>query len=694
MYKLGIDIGGTFTDFALVDQDIGETVLDKEPTTSDDPSEGALRGARRIIEENDISFEDIETVIHGTTLVSNTAIEKTGAKTGLLTTDGMRDVLEYRRGWRYDVFDWDIRYPSPLVPRERRLEVRERMDAQGNVDQELDLDNVRGQVRTLVEDYDVEAIAVCLLHSYENERHEQEVAAIIANEYPDIHVSLSSEVAPIIKEYERTSTTVMNAYVAPVVEKYVDTFEGRLREEGFESDVFLMTSTGGIVDVTTAKTEPVRIIESGPAAGVLVNGMFADIHDLDDVFSFDMGGTTAKGAAVVDGEVPTSYETNIAREYRFKEGSGYDLITPMIDLTEIGAGGGSIAAINDLGLVDVGPESAGAEPGPVCYDQGGTQPAVTDAAFLLGYLTADNFFGGRIELNEQKTREAFEEHLTSELDISQTEAAWQVFEVVNENMASAFRKYTSSRGIDPRSLDLVTIGGAGPMVAFELAKKLGIETIVCPYGSGVGSSIGLVKAPRLYEASVTHQAVLTTMRGSDFVETFEDLYDEARDALVAAGADEADLEIEPSLDMRHVQQGYEIEVPLSVSSFDEIDADLAKEQFRSVYQDKYDRDILEFPIEVMNFHLTLTEATDEAETLVGDRGANSEAAEPETREVYFDDHGHVPAAVHRWDGLQPGTEVMGPVIVEADQTTAVIDPDATLTVAENMDLIIEREDTS
>jgi N-methylhydantoinase A/oxoprolinase/acetone carboxylase beta subunit len=419
--------------------------------------------------------------------------------------------------------------------------------------------------------------------------------------------------------------------------------------------------------------------------------MFADVHDLEDVFSFHMGGTTAKGAAIVDGDVPTSYETDIAREYRFKEGSGYDLITPMLDLTEIGAGGGSIAAINDLGLVDVGPESSGAEPGPVCYDQGGIRPTVTDAAFLLGYLGADNFFGGRIELNEAKTRQAFEEHLSEDLDISVTEAAWQVFEVVNENMASAFRKYTSSRGIDPRSLDLVTIGGAGPMVAFEMAKKLGIDTIVCPYGSGVGSSIGLVKAPRLYEASVTHQVVLATMVDEDFVETFENLYDEAREALVAAGADESNLEIEPSIDMRHVQQGYEIEVPLPVNDFDDIDAELAKEQFRSVYQQKYNRDILEFPIEVMNFHLTLREASDAGETVVGKRETSEASRESSTRKVYFDEYGHVPADVYRWDALEPGSEHEGPVIVEADQTTAVADPDSTIRIGDNMDLVITLE---
>jgi len=387
MYKLGIDIGGTFTDFTLVDESDGEVTVEKEPTTPDNPAVGALTGTRRLLADNGVPFDDLSTVIHGTTLVSNTLIEGTGARTGLLTTAGIRDALKLRRGSRYDMFDWGMEYPDPLVPRDRRLEVEERLDDAGGVVTPIDRDQVREQVRTLVEDRGAESIAVSLLHAYENDEHEQVIEEVIEEEYPSMPVSLSSKVAPVIREYERTSTVAINAYVVPVVEEYLDFLRDELRSEGFEGEVYLMTSSGGIVDIATAKAEPVRLVESGPAAGVLASRIFGQKQDADDVFSFDMGGTTAKGSIIRGGDIRMKYQTDVARVHRFKEGSGYDITTPLLDLTEIGAGGGSIATINDVGLVEVGPESAGSDPGPVCYNQGGERPTVTDASLLLGYLS-------------------------------------------------------------------------------------------------------------------------------------------------------------------------------------------------------------------------------------------------------------------------------------------------------------------
>lgn len=689
MYSLGIDIGGTFTDFTLVDQEVGEVTVDKEPTTSANPANGALTGARRILDETGVGFDELDTVIHGTTLVSNTLIEKTGATTGLLTTEGIRDILQLRRGSRYDMFDWRMEYPDPLVPRQRRLELDERLNDTGEVVEPLDREEVRQRARELVVDYDVDSVAVSLLHAYESDEHEQLVREVVAEEYPNVNVSLSSEIVPVIREYERTSTTTINAYVAPIVEDYLDFLRAEFRSEGFTGEVYMMTSSGGIVDIETAKSEPIHLVESGPAAGVLASRIFGQDHGNDDIFSFDMGGTTAKGSIIEDTDVRMKYQADVARVHRFKEGSGYDLISPLIDLTEIGAGGGSIASVNDVGLIEVGPESSGSDPGPICYNQGGERPTVTDASLLLGYLNPENFYGGRMDLAAEKTRSIFEAELAAPLDVSVTEAAWQVFEVVNENMATAFRRYAASRGIDTRGLSMTALGGAGPSHAFRVARKLNIEEVVCPYGAGVGSSIGLTEAPRMYEASSTSQAVLSTMSAEDFQRQFKPLYEEAADVLARANIQSGAAEVHLSLDMRHVDQGHEIKVPLEGYAIDEVTPDAVREAFEQAYEETFNRDTLDFPVEVLTYRLELRESDHAAETaqLAAPTDGNGE---PERREVYFGaDDGSIETDIYRWDDLEAGETIESPLVVEADQTTVVADPDSTVNVADNHDIIIE-----
>lgn len=689
MYKLGIDIGGTFTDFTLVDGSDGEVTVEKEPTTPDNPAVGALTGTRRLLDANGVGFDELSTVIHGTTLVSNTLIEGTGAQTGILTTEGIRDTLELRRGSRYDMFDWGMEYPDPLVPRNRRLEVDERLDDDGTVVTALDRDQVRERARTLVEDHGVESIAVSLLHAYENDEHEQAVGSVLEEEYPSVPVSLSSEVAPVIREYERTSTVAINAYVAPVVEEYLDFLQDELRSEGFGGEVYLMTSSGGIVDIATAKAEPVRLVESGPAAGVLASRIFGEKQDTQDVFSFDMGGTTAKGSIIRDGDIRMKYQTDVARVHRFKEGSGYDITTPLLDLTEIGAGGGSIATINDVGLVEVGPASAGSDPGPVCYNQGGERPTVTDASLLLGYLNPANFYGGRMDLAEETTREVFREHLADPLGASITEAAWRVFEVVNENMATAFRRYAASRGIDTRGLSMTALGGAGPSHAFRVARKLDIEEVICPFGAGVGSSIGLTEAPRMYETSTTSQAVIQTLDRAVLADQFRPLYEEAADVLSRADVDPDDAVTTLSLDMRHVDQGHEIKVPLPGYDIDEVTPEVVLERFEQTYRETFNRDPLDHPVEVLNYRLELREAAS-ADGTSELAAPTDEPAVVESRDVYFgDDHGAVETDVYRWPAMEPGSTLEGPVVVEADQTTVVADPGSTVNVDENYDVTIE-----
>jgi N-methylhydantoinase A len=692
MYSLGIDIGGTFTDFTLVDESVDEVTTEKEPTTQDNPAVGALAGTRRLLEEQDVAASDVTTVIHGTTLVSNTLIEKTGAKTGLLTTDGIRDSLEFRRGSRYDMFDWGMEYPDPLVPRDRRLELDERLDDQGEVIQPIDREEVRRRAATLVEDHGVDSIAVSLLHSYVDDGHERVVGDVLDESYPDVNVSLSSSVVPVIREYERTSTTTINAYVAPVVEDYLDFLRKELHEEGFEGEVYLMTSSGGVVDIETAKAEPIRLVESGPAAGVLASRIFGEDHGYEDVFSFDMGGTTAKGAIVRDGDVPMKYQTDVARVHRFQEGSGYDIISPQIDLMEIGAGGGSVASVNDAGLVEVGPESAGSDPGPVCYDQGGERPTVTDASLLLGYLDPESFYGGRMELAAERTRSVFEEELADPLGVSVTDAAWRVFEVVNENMATAFRRYAASRGVDTRGLSITALGGAGPSHAFRVARKLDFDEVICPFGAGVGSSIGLTEAPRMYETSSTHQSVVAALDREEFERHFQPLYREAREVLSRANVGEDDVTAELSLDMRHVDQGHEIEVPLPGCDVDEVTPEVALDAFERTYREQFNRETLDFPVEVLNYRLELRETADDTDVAQMASPAAG-TADPDVRDVYFGgDHGSDETDVYRWATLDPGSELEGPAIIEADQTTVVADPDSTARIAENYDITVSIHD--
>jgi N-methylhydantoinase A/oxoprolinase/acetone carboxylase beta subunit len=687
MYVLGIDIGGTFTDFTLIDKATGEIEIGKELTTPDNPAVGALTGARDLLAANDVVFNEVSTIIHGTTLVSNTLIERTGARTGLVTTEGIRDVLEIRRAWRYDVNDWDLTYPDPLVPRAWRLTVDERLDENGDVVRPLDTAEVVDAVERLVEDHGVESIAVSLLHAYASNDHEQKVADVVRERYPSVDVSLSSSVAPVIREYERTSTTVINAYTAPILDEYLDFLLAEFIDAGFENEVYLMTSNGGVVDVDTAKAEAVRLVESGPAAGVLANTRFGAAHGAEDVFSFDMGGTTAKGAVVRDGSVPRTHQTDVAREHRFKEGSGFDITAPMLDLSEIGAGGGSIASTDEFGLVEVGPESAGADPGPVCYDQGGTRPTVTDANLLLGFLNPENFFGGSLSLAVKATEEAIRAHLAEELGITVREAAWRVYENVTENMALAYRRYTSRRGIDPRGLSMVPIGGAGPAHAVRVANKIGIDRVICPYGAGVGSSVGLTAAPRSYEASATHQTLLSELDATTISDRLEPLAEEATAVVTGAGAAPDETVVTPGLDMRHVEQGREIQVSFPGQDIETVTPELARERFRETYRETFDRDVLEHPTEVLTFRV---EVSEEKDIVIDWRYEGADAFDPDRREVYFGpDHGAVTADVYDWNRLVPGGTFDGPAIVESDRTTLVATPDTTVRVEGGGNLVVD-----
>src|SRR5215469_7916775 len=459
-YRIGLDIGGTFTDFILFDGETGAVRLHKCLTTPHDPARGALIGLMELTTAAGLDLAAIGELVHGTTLVTNAIIERRGATVGLLTTKGFRDVLEMGKEQRYDIYDLFLQFPEPLVSRALRREINERITRDGSVLRSVDLDEVRVEIEVLAR-AGVEAIAVSFLHSYRNPSHEHAVAELAAREFPEISVSLSAEVVPELREYERTTTTVANAFVQPLMDRYIAQLETELRRRGFAGRFYLMQSAGGLAAPEMARRFPIRLLESGPAGGGLASALFGESAGKDNVISFDMGGTTAKACLVQEGRVDVATMMEAARVHRFKRGSGLPIKAPVIDMIEIGAGGGSIATIDEVGLLKVGPRSAGADPGPACYGKGGHDPTVTDANLVLGYLDPDFFLGRRMRLDRGAAVQAVA-RIGEALALSAAEAAWGIHKVVTESMAAAARIHVIEKGKDPRRYSLVGFGGAGP----------------------------------------------------------------------------------------------------------------------------------------------------------------------------------------------------------------------------------------
>ncbi|NUQ60471.1 MAG: hydantoinase/oxoprolinase family protein, partial [Anaerolineales bacterium] len=563
--RLGCDIGGTFTDFVLLDDETGGIKVYKCLTTPGDPSDAVEEGVRALAERVPELAGKMKEVIHGTTLVINAIIERKGALTGLITTEGFRDVLELGRETRYAPYDVFAEFPKPLVPRPLRMEVSERLRADGSVLKPLDVNQATETVRSL-KNADVKSIAVCLLNSFENPAHELAIKEIIAKEFPEVSISTSYEVLPQIREYERTSTTVANAYVKPLTESYLRKLSKRLSSLGFGGRLFIMLSSGGITSVETAAEFPVRIIESGPTAAVIAGEYFSRLFDLPEMFCFDMGGTTAKSCLIqggVAGVVPTF---EVGRVQRFMKGSGLTIQVPVVDLMEIGAGGGSIAHVSRLGTLQVGPESSGAEPGPICYGRGGKLPTVTDADLLLGYLDAKYFLGGEMKLDLDAARRGVEEQIAKPLGVSYIQAVWGIHDLINETMAAAAKTHIAERGGNPKVVTVAAFGGAGPVHAYGLARKLGAPKVIVPPNAGVGSAMGFFTAPRAFDLVRSHK---TPLLGADFDEIeslFRAMEAEGERTLRTAGATD-EISFARSVDARFIGQGSETNLLLSPQPF-------------------------------------------------------------------------------------------------------------------------------
>ncbi|MEM9549826.1 MAG: hydantoinase/oxoprolinase family protein [Pseudomonadota bacterium] len=583
--RLGCDVGGTFTDFLVHDAETGTTTALKIPTTPATPESGVMQGMAQLEWDRPGLAAELTALIHGTTLVINAILERKGAETALIATRGFPDLLETRREIRYDIYDIRQRFPEPLVPRHRRREVTERMRADGSVDTPLDQAEALATLRALVEE-GVTSVAVCLLHAYANPTHEQDIARIVREAGLPLDVSLSSDVLPEIQEFERTATTTINAYVRPKVDGYLQRMEQGLRGAGYGGPLFLMQSGGGVIAATTARVAPVRLAESGPVGGALAARALADAAGHRDAIAFDMGGTTAKTCLISAGEIPVTRSYEVDRVHRFKRGSGTPIAVPTVDLIEIGAGGGSLATVDGLGLIRVGPESAAADPGPACYGRGGHSATVTDANVVLGFLDPSDFLEGAITLDVVEAEAALARDIGDPLGFTPLEAAAAVISVVDENMAQAARMYVAEHGGNLERAALVAFGGGGPLHADSIARKLGLRTVLVPDSAGVFSALGMLAAPPAFEVARSRPVRLAYTDREELAAAFASLSAEAR-AVVAEAAPGAPIRERRIAEMRYVGQGHQLRVAVDNPVPAKIAASFA-ETYRAAYGYAYD----------------------------------------------------------------------------------------------------------
>ena len=667
--RLAVDIGGTFTDFAL-ERD-GKRFSRKVLTTPAAPEEGVLAGIQLILADTGIAPAEVGVIIHGTTLATNAIIERKGAKTALLVTRGFRDSIEMAYENRFEQYDIFMEKPPPLVPRHLRLPVPERIEARGGVIEALDeaaLAEIAGQLRH----EQVQSVAVGFLHSYVNPAHEKRAGAVLEKLLPGVSVTLSSDVCPEMREYERWSTACANAYVQPLMERYLTRLEDALRQRGFRCPIYLITSAGGLTTVETARRHPIRLVESGPAGGAILATRIAEECDHRKILSFDMGGTTAKICLIDDGKPQFSRSFEVARQYRFLKGSGIPIRIPVIEMVEIGAGGGSIAAVDQLGRVQVGPESAGAEPGPACYGRGGTQPTVTDADLVLGRIRPERFAGGSMRLDPEAARRAVLSGIGTPLGLDQTRGALGISEVVEENMANAARVHAVERGKELGGRAMIAFGGAAPLHAARLAEKLGIATVLVPTGAGVGSAVGFLMAPIAYEVVRSRYIRLDDSFDAAALNALRrEMHDEA-EAVVRLGAPGAPLIESWTADMRYRGQGHEVTVTLPSGTIMPTGREELICLFDAQYEQQFGRRIPGLEVEAMSWALRL--ATVEAPVPHCPPSPPEHAAKPIGRADVADplSGGFVGVPVYARADLTPGDTVAGPALIIEDETTTLV----------------------
>tara|TARA_R110002096_G_scaffold4167_13_gene19727 strand:+ start:523 stop:2598 length:2076 start_codon:yes stop_codon:yes gene_type:complete len=686
-YSLGIDIGGTFTDIVVFDHKEGHQFARKVLTTHTDPAAGVIAGVRQVLDEDALPAAEIGRVVHATTLFTNATIERKGAATGLITTEGFRDVLEIGRERKYELYDLAIAKPPPLAPRVWRREVAGRIDAEGKERVPLDLSALVEAVKSLQAD-GVQSVAVVFLHSYTNPAHERAAGVALAEAVPDLAISLSIEVAPEIREYERTSTTVVNAYIKPLAATYLDRLAEDLAGLGIAAPLQLMLSNGGLGALEQAKQAPVALLESGPAAGALAGAWFGANDGDGHVLAFDMGGTTAKLSLVDDGQPLIAYDFEAARQKRFAHGSGFPIKISTIELIEIGAGGGSIARLNALGLLQVGPDSAGSEPGPACYGLGGELPTVTDANFLLGYLNPEFFAGGSMDVDMQAASAAVG-RLAADAGLSPEQTAWGIHDIANEAMAGAARVHIAERGKDPRKYALLATGGGGPLHAYHVAQKLGCRRIIVPPAAGVASAVGLLIAPARVDRVATVAVELDMLDWSVFEARFAALEAEARTLIAGTGLDPALSQVERLADIRYVGQAFEVVVSLPPGPYNAKSKPALIAAFEAAYIEKFTRTPPAVPVEIINIRTAVSaevpgERPTSAVTATGEPKPNAR------RSLYFPEaNGFVQTPVYDRADLPAGYAFQGPAVIEEAASTLIVGPSGRARVAADGNIVVD-----
>ncbi|HEX2151434.1 MAG TPA: hydantoinase/oxoprolinase family protein [Stellaceae bacterium] len=678
-FRAACDIGGTFTDFVLLDEASGAIRVGKRLTTPDDPSVAMLAGFAAFAREAPGYPQHTVRLAHATTLVANAVIERKGARTALLCTAGFRDVLELRRYVRVTTYELFADPPEPLVPRALRLPVSERVRADGSVLRQVDPAEIT-DIAERLRDEGVQSVAICFLHAFTNPANEREAARLLAEHLPDIPVSLSSDVLPQIKEFERSSTTVVNAYVKPLTRHYLRRVSAGVREVGFAAPLQIMLSNGGIASAETAAEFPVRLIESGPVAGAIVARHFGALLGLPEVLSFDMGGTTAKACLIRDGLLPLTDELEVARSRRFTKSSGFPVATPAANMIEIGAGGGSIATIGPLGIVQVGPESAGSVPGPVCYANGGTAPTVTDADLMLGYLDPDRFAGGTMRLRAEAARAAIERNLAAPLGLEAIAAAWTVRDVVNETMAAAVRMHVTERGGDPSRPVLVAFGGAGPVHVAHLAAKLGIRRVLVPLRPGVLSALGLLLSPAAFDLKRTRKQPLHRV-DPEAVRAEIARMKEIIASRLAEAAPGAAPDFVVTLEIGYIGQGYQVPVPVAPEELARLTPASLLAAFAEIYRGKYGYYYDDVPAELVN--ILVAGYAGEAPRIVvplPETGAAPPRARARRRAWSPRRGALVEFAVYDRDALAPGMVFTGPALIDEASAATVVDSDARVRV--------------
>ena len=693
-YRIGIDIGGTFTDFALFDDRRHEIVSHKALTTPAAPDQAVLDGIATVTGLAGIKAADVSMIVHGTTLVTNAVIERRGTPTAMVVTRGFRDVLDIGMEQRYDLFDLRIRFPAPLVPRPLRFEVDERIAADGSVRRPLVVAGLEQRIRRAVEEDGVRGIAVCLLHSYANPAHEVALVEWLGKLFPQLRVSASSAIFPFAREYSRWTTACLNAYVQPVVDAYVGRLESGLAAAGFGGQFLIMSSSGSTLTPEMARRFPVRLLESGPAAGALMSARHSRWLGQPQVLSYDMGGTTAKGCVVRDHVPLKRYEFEVARVHEFKRGSGLPIKIPVIDMIEIGAGGGSLADLDARNVLRVGPRSAGADPGPACYGQGGLEPTLTDANLILGYLGASSFLGGRMRLDAEAARAAMRRRLATPLGLDVERAAWGVHEVINEDVAKAFRMHASERGVDYRRCSMIVFGGSGPIHGSRIARKLRIPRMICPSGAGIMSAFGLLASPVGFELVQSLRTPLATMTAARFAQITGALEARVREQLVSAGSDAAQSRVLLRLDMRYEGQGYEVEVQSPHADPEQALAELPG-RFAQTYSAIFGMNFSDRAVEFVAWKVEVQGSVPGGDAAYrlrssGPRGSALMAH----RAAYFPEAGgYVDCPIYDRYALAPGTAIDGPALVEEAESTCVLVPGDRAQVDQQLNLVIDTAGT-